>query len=323
MLEAKLAAEAHPRDRRARYEWRGLRAPRWRRARSGTVSGRSPRWLGPGGPRTWHARKDLGASGLELSDGTAAWATLDGAPLIAARRVGHGVIATLGFHPSHARDADGVVTALLTHLLIWGVRGPVAWLDLAGSLVVRMDRPGRCSERSPSELVLSEARRSDGRVIAADLKKRRCSDVDLPMCLAGWMMATLRTGDARKWAGRMSRRMAGHIHPSPLVRYEDHAAMRRARSMTTRRSFGGSGRYAPQGRAMSRYTGIRTCTPTPLAGRTHRIATEATSWFREAGKRCRDGDRGAVPRPAPTGPRRGRPSRVLQCAPDRAGLPGR
>src|SRR5438034_1177388 len=67
---------------------------------------------------------------------------LDGATGIAARPVGRGAVATLGFHPSEARDQDGAGTALVRHLLIWGAGAPVAWHELEGSLVLRMDDPG-------------------------------------------------------------------------------------------------------------------------------------------------------------------------------------
>src|SRR6185369_6760554 len=79
---------------------------------------------------------------VETASDVTPWATLEGAPCIVARRVGEGTVATLSFHPSEARDADGAGTALLKHLLIWGTPPPVAWLDLERTLVLRMDDPG-------------------------------------------------------------------------------------------------------------------------------------------------------------------------------------
>src|SRR5262245_16678742 len=84
------------------------------------VAGRSLDWLGPGAKRSWNARNVLEAIALESSADATVWATLDGAPAIAVRRVGRGMVASLGFHPSDARDRDGTATALLRHLLIWG-----------------------------------------------------------------------------------------------------------------------------------------------------------------------------------------------------------
>src|SRR5262249_61372960 len=70
------------------------------------------------------------------------WATVAEAPILAVRHVGQGAIATLGFHPSETRDADGAATALVKHLLIAGSPASVAWLDFEGCLVLRMDDPG-------------------------------------------------------------------------------------------------------------------------------------------------------------------------------------
>src|SRR5204862_1744239 len=69
-----------------------------------------------------------------------AWARLAGPPPadgeVVVRPVGRGAIATLGFHPSAARDADGAATAQLLQLLVEEARAPVAWLDWSGVLVL-------------------------------------------------------------------------------------------------------------------------------------------------------------------------------------------
>ena len=95
-------------------------------------------WSGVVLDRTWSRAQlvlstALDASALELSAEVRTWATLEGAPLIVARQVGRGMIATLGFHPSQARDVDGAATALLKHLLISGAASPMAWFDLEGA----------------------------------------------------------------------------------------------------------------------------------------------------------------------------------------------
>ena len=52
------------------------------------IVGRDVRWVGPGPDRAWRWVKDLDVPGLEFSDDASVWATLGGAPLIVARRVG-------------------------------------------------------------------------------------------------------------------------------------------------------------------------------------------------------------------------------------------
>ncbi len=185
------------------------------------VSGRSLRWLGPGPQRRWLCRKPLDASSLEASEATLTWANLEGAPLIVARSVGRGVVATLGFHPSRGRDADGMVTALLRHLLIWGAAAPVAWLDLEASLVLRMDDGGGAQNvhlRSWSYPKLGEA---EWTAIGADLKRRN-GRMSIGY-IAGWVDDGDAGRGALEVAGRMPHRVPGQVYPSPLVKYQDRA----------------------------------------------------------------------------------------------------
>src|SRR3989442_934860 len=132
-------------------------------------------WLPPEerGARTWHCREALTASALTLSRAASSWAALEGAPIVVARSVGRGMVATLAFHPSVARDVDGAVTALLKHLLIWAAQTPVAWIDLEGSLVLRMDDPGGSQNVHLQSWSYPKLREADWAAIAADLKRRQ------------------------------------------------------------------------------------------------------------------------------------------------------
>lgn len=182
-------------------------------------SGRRLRWIALGAERVWECRQGLSASHLSLSQDSTVWATLDGAPVIAARKKGRSVIVTLGFHPSAWRDCDGAATALLKHLLVNGACSPIAWVDLAGSLVLRMDDPGGAQNVHCREWSYPKLTESDWSEIEADLQRRKAR---LSICyVAGW----LDDGDARRGtltvAGEETSRIAGRVHPSPLVKYRD------------------------------------------------------------------------------------------------------
>ena len=197
----------------------------------GTVGGKNLRWAGPGVRRGWACRGEFEASALKLSGGAEAWATLDGAPVVAAKSVGCGVVATLAFHPSAARDTEGAFTALLKHLLIYGACAPVAWLDTDGVLVLRMDDPGGAQNVHCRGWYYTKLSEAAWRVVGAELGKRGAR---LSVCYTlGWVD----DGDARR--GRLSvggeslgaavgaessgagRREAGRVYPSPRVVYED------------------------------------------------------------------------------------------------------
>ena len=185
------------------------------------VTGRSLCWTGPGPQRIWHCRVPLEASALEVSAGTSTWATLDGAPLIVARWVGRGVIATLGFHPSQARDGNGAATALLRRLLIYSAVAPVAWLDFEGTLVLRMDDPGGAQNVHSRHWSYPKLGETAWAAISADLRRR---EARLSVCyVAGWVD----DGDVGRGtleiSGSRLPRVPGAVYPSPLVTYQDHA----------------------------------------------------------------------------------------------------
>jgi hypothetical protein len=185
------------------------------------IRGRAIAWIGPGSERVWNCRNELGGEALALSPDTSVWATLDGAPLITGRAVGRGAVATLGFQPSEARDGDGAGTALLKHLLIWGAAAPVAWLDLEGTVVLRMDDPGGAQNvhlKCWCHRKLDEEQwAAVGTLLAARHARLSIAYV------AGW----IDDGDAERGClivdGRAPNRVPGRVYPSPLVKYHDRA----------------------------------------------------------------------------------------------------
>jgi hypothetical protein len=148
-------------------------------------------------------------------------ATLEGETVIVARRRGRGVIATLGLHPGAARDVDGAATALLRHLLVWGTTAPVAWLDLEGWLVLRMDDPGGSQNVHFRDWTYPKLGEAEWAALAADLQRR---DARLSIgYVAGWVDDGDSARGIMEAAGGPARRVPGAIHPSPLVRYRDVA----------------------------------------------------------------------------------------------------
>lgn len=184
---------------------------------AGTVRGRALSWRGPGPARAWSCRHALEGTSLALDPGVRTWATVDGAPLAVARPVGRGAIATLAVHPGAARDREGAATALLRHLLVHGAQGPVAWLDLEGVVVLRMDDPGGAQNVHNRHWAHRKLGEADWQAVGRELSRR---DGRLSIgYVAGWVD----DGDARRGAleiaGRPVARVPGRVHPSPLVRY--------------------------------------------------------------------------------------------------------
>jgi hypothetical protein len=255
---------------------------RFARAARGSrgVGGRSLGWRGPGGERSWHCRRPLEAGVLDLSEGATVWATLDGAPVIAARSIGRGTVATLGFHPSEVRDRDGAGTALLRHLLIWGAGAPVAWHELEGSLVLRMDDAGGAQNvhlRSWSYTKLTEPAWA---AIGADLRRRN------GRLSIGYISGWVDDGDPARGtlevAGQPVERVRGRVHPSPLVTYRDRTGLATVNDYQA--EYRGIQALRAQGLADVELHGYTHMYPEPAVWAKAPDRFEAMSWYRELGR---------------------------------------
>jgi len=250
--------------------------------RSEHVVGRSLCWLGPGPKRCWSCRTPLEAAALEPSASARIWATLDGAPVITARRAGRGAVATLGFHPSEARDREGAATALLKHLLIWGASLPVAWHELTGSLVLRMDDPGGAQnvhKRSWSYAKLGEA---EWAAIGADLRRRN------GRLSIGYISGWVDDGDPGRGtlevAGERVARVPGRVYPSPPVKYRDRAGFAPGTLHDYEAEYRGIQALRAQGLVDVELHGYTHMYPDPTVWAKAPDRYDATPWYRELGR---------------------------------------
>jgi hypothetical protein len=242
------------------------------------------RWTGPGGGTTWRCRTDLEAVQLAAAAETASWATLGDAPVVVARSIGRGVVATIAFHPSRARDTDGSVTSLLKHLLVWGAPAPAAWLDFSDTLVLRMDDPGGAQNvhwRSWSYSKLSE---SDWAAICAHLREHEAR------LSIGYVPGWVDDGDSRRGDltvdGRRPHRIAGRVHPSPLVRYEDRSGHRPGTLHDYVAEYQGIQALRTGGLGDVELHGYTHVHPDYAAWAAAPDRYEAMSWYRELGPRA-------------------------------------
>jgi hypothetical protein len=184
-----------------------------------SAEGQTLQWAGRGAPERWRLRTPIEAADLRLASGSLTWATLDRKPAIAVRAYGRGLVATLSLHPSAARDSDGAGTELLRRLLVAGTPAPVAWLDLEGTVVLRMDDPGSPEPAYHRAWGHSRLGVPGLAEVGEQLARRRAR-----MSLA-YVMGWVDDGDATRGRlevnGRQPPRLTGAIHPSPAVRYED------------------------------------------------------------------------------------------------------
>jgi hypothetical protein len=183
------------------------------------IRGRGLRWIGPGPDKRWSCRNEFQGHALDRHKDTAIWATVDDIPTVVARGVGRGVIATIGFHPSDARDKVGAATALLQRLLIWGVDIATAWFDWSGTLLLRMDDPGSAEAIHHSGYSHRRLDEAQWAALGSDLARRRAR------LSIGYVSGWVDDGDSGRGVlrvgGRAPRRIPGKVHPSPLVCYED------------------------------------------------------------------------------------------------------
>jgi hypothetical protein len=186
------------------------------------IKGRRIVWTGPGARRCWDTRQAVECSRLRGAGGEAeTWAVLDNQPMIVCRRRGRGRCVVLGVHPSLARDQAAQMTDLLSHLLVWSVIGPVAWLDLQDTLVLRMDDPGAAQNIHCASWAYRQLDAMDWRAIGQVLQERQAR------LSVGYVSGWVDDGDGDRGTllvrGRRTKRIAGAVHPSAFVRYHDRA----------------------------------------------------------------------------------------------------
>jgi hypothetical protein len=181
------------------------------------MSGRDLTWAGPGEKATWTL--DEPVSSVRLDGEGDVWLTLETEPASVARRVGRGTVVTLGFHPAELRDAGIVATGALRTLLIRGVGGPVAWLDLEGVLALRMDDPGGAQNVQLDTFAYQELGGAEWNDLAALLRDR-----DARLGVAA-VPAWIDDGDDSRGElfvdGAPAKRRLGALHPSWAVTYRD------------------------------------------------------------------------------------------------------
>jgi hypothetical protein len=249
--------------------------------RPGEVSGKLLHWLGPGPDRRWPCRKLLPAGALELAPGTVPWATLAGAPVIAARRVGRGAVATLAFHPSRIRDEDGAGTALLRHLLIWGSELPVAWLDLEGSLVLRMDDPGGAQNVHFKSWSYPKLGEQAWAALGTELQRHNAR-LSIGY-VAGWVDDGDEARGSLEVDGRRPARAPGQVYPSPLVKYFDRAGNAPGRLQDYEAEYRGIQALRAAGRGDVELHGYTHFHPDTLSWARAADRYEAETWYREFG----------------------------------------
>ena len=251
-------------------------------AKSGVASGHDLNWRGPGPTRQWFCRKAFEMRPLHVTGDSEAWATLDGEPVIAGKRSGRGVVATLGFHPSRGRDADGTITSLLRHLLVWVRQGPVAWLNLENTLVLRMDDPGGAQNvynRGWSHPKLME---SDWARVGTDLRRRN-GRLSIAY-VTGWVDDADPCRGSLRVAGKSPTRHPGTIYDSPMVEYLDLAGHAPGTIHDYGNEYRGIQALRQNGLADVELHGHTHMHPDSLGWAQAPQRYESVSWFRELGK---------------------------------------
>ncbi len=177
----------------------------------------SPRWGGPGTGRSWSGWLHLEAAVLELSDGTVPWAFAGGTPLAVARSYGEGALVSLSASAAEIRDAGPAGSGVLRHLLIHGTRRALAWIDLEGTVVLRMDDPGSAANIHLRSWAHPELGGDEWAELASELTSRNARMS--ACCVPGW----IDDGDAGRGElrvdGEAVERVGGAVHASPGVVY--------------------------------------------------------------------------------------------------------
>ncbi|MBA3341757.1 MAG: hypothetical protein H0T48_07965 [Gemmatimonadaceae bacterium] len=246
------------------------------------TTGATLTWTGHGAAKRWLTGRPLSANALILTHDVTTWASMEGSPLIAARRLGFGTVVTLAAHPGEMRDAGGGGTALMRHLLTAGPAAPVAWLDFDNTLVLRMDDPGGAQNVHSRAWGYTKINETGWGAITADLRRR---DGRLSVLYtAGWVDDGDASRGALSVAGAAASRVAGRIHPSPHVVYQEAAGDSPAKSNDYASEFRGIKALRDGGAGDIELHGYTHMHPDAAAWARSADRYEALAWFRELGR---------------------------------------
>jgi hypothetical protein len=188
------------------------------------ISGRRIVWQGGTPAKRWNCRRPIDAFRLPANATTRTLATLDGHAVISEQNHASGRRIQLGFHPSAASDQGGECVGLLRQLMTFHPIHSRAWYDWSGTMVLRIDDPGGAQNVYSRNWCYQELDRPAWSRIGRELAAR---DARLSI---GYVSGWVDDGDARRgtlWLdGKVARRRAGAIHPSPRVHYQDHQGHR-------------------------------------------------------------------------------------------------
>ena len=247
-------------------------------------AGSAIRWTGIGDGGEWRSRTPVPHTALRPGQLWEVATEIDEVAVVAAARRGKGSTAVLGFHPSAARDASGAMTQVLVRLLTGYAPEPLAWLDLAGTVVLRMDDPGGAQNAYSRDWCYRKLSSPEWERVGDDLR-RRSARISL-----AYSAGFVDDGDALRGrlrvGGREPLREAGSVHPSPLVTYEDVAGHSPGSVYDYAGEYAGIAALVDRGVASVELHGYTHLHPDLREWAAAPDRYEAMSWFRELGPRA-------------------------------------
>lgn len=235
-------------------------------------------------PRQWTCPAAFPAARLTPAAGTQTLALLDDHPLAVAIPCGRGRIVTLGCHPSAARSAGAAAIILLRTLLTEAGGFPTAWFDLEGCVALRMDDPGSAQNVHLASWAYRQLDANDWRALLAILATRRARLT--VSYVGGWVD----DGDAARGTllvdGQAVARVAGRIHPSAAVVYDDLAGHHPGNCHDYAGQYRALAAAAAGGQVDIALHGYTHMHPDTAAWTAAADRYREVSWFRELGSRA-------------------------------------
>lgn len=182
------------------------------------IEGKRICWTGRSSAE-YECSKSCNAWKLALTQDSKPLIILDGSPVVSVRRVGCGSIVTLGFHPSAARDDNGIMTRLLRQTLVECSGLPVSWLDFSGTMILRMDDPGAAQNAYLSHWAYPELDYAHWQEIGRILIEKNAR-LSVGYC-TGWVDDGNPARGTLTVRGKAIRRTPGRVYASPEVVYKD------------------------------------------------------------------------------------------------------
>lgn len=244
------------------------------------VMGRNIRYAVQAHEREWACRQPFTSNAYRVGQDAHPAIYLDDAVIGYTTGYGKSSWLHLGFHPSKARDKEGLFSDLLKEVLIRESTRPVAWYEWSHTLLLRLDDPGSAQRVYDKKLGAQTLTAGEWAAVGNILQERKAQ------LSIGYVPAWVDDGEgagSKLWVNNVPvvNRIKGKHYPAPAIRYACGGAV--ARIFDYANEFNAIRLLERQGRVRAEMHGYTHLFPDTSSWLAANDRGTRVAWYREFG----------------------------------------